>query len=92
MIIFWTLVILLALFGTLVCYSALVVASRADEWEERRLTVMTFEEFAEKMEKLTELDMERRHVEMDNLMCELLTELGYGEGVEIFEDCYKWYA
>ena len=27
------LIILLLLFATLVCYSALVVASRADEWE-----------------------------------------------------------
>ena len=36
MIIFWILLALLLLFATLVCYSALVVASRADEWEERR--------------------------------------------------------
>ena len=30
---FWILVILLVLFAVLICYSALVVASRADEWE-----------------------------------------------------------
>ena len=34
--IFWLLVILLALFGELVCYSALAVASREDDEEERR--------------------------------------------------------
>lgn len=31
--VFWILVILLVLFAVLICYSALVVASRADEWE-----------------------------------------------------------
>ena len=31
--IFWLIVILIALFGELVCYAALTVASRADEWE-----------------------------------------------------------
>ena len=44
MIIFWTLLGLLALFGTLVCYSALVASARADEWEEeRKHTESTFE-------------------------------------------------
>ena len=86
------LIALLLLFALLIMYSALVVASRADEWEERKWVAMTPEEFAEKMEKLSELDTERRHIEMDGLMCVLLTELGYGEGVEIFDDCYKWYA
>ena len=36
MILFWILLALLLLTALLVCYSALVVASRADEWEERR--------------------------------------------------------
>ena len=35
MTLFWILVILLVLFFTLICYSALVVASRADERERR---------------------------------------------------------
>ena len=37
MMIFWILLALLLLFATLVCYSALVVASRADEWESVKL-------------------------------------------------------
>ena len=53
---------------------------------------MTSQEFKEKMERLSKLDTERRHIEMDDAMCELLRELGYGEGVEIFEDVIKWYA
>ena len=37
-------------------------------------------------------DQEYAHRYMDRLMCDLLRELGYGEGVEIFEDTPKWYA
>lgn len=28
----------------------------------------------------------------DKLMCDVLTQLGYGEGVEIFKNAPKWYA
>lgn len=34
--IFITLIVLLVLFSALVCYSACVVAGRADEWEEEQ--------------------------------------------------------
>ena len=53
---------------------------------------MTPQEFKEKMEQLSKLDTERRHIAMDDCMCELLTELGYGEGVEIFNSVTLWYA
>lgn len=32
------------------------------------------------------------HVLADELMCKLLRELGYGEGVDIFEQMDKWYS
>lgn len=32
------------------------------------------------------------HVKADEIMCELLTRLGYWEGVAIFQDMDKWYA
>ena len=32
------------------------------------------------------------HEKADELMCELLRELGYGEAVEIFEKMKKWYS
>ena len=35
---------------------------------------------------------EAGHVEADDLMCELLKSLGYGEGVEVLEDMDKWYG
>lgn len=38
------------------------------------------------------LDPEMSHIKADRLMCELLTELGYGEAVKIFEEMEKWYS
>lgn len=37
-------------------------------------------------------DEEDAHMEMDGLMCDLLRSLGYGDGVDIFENTGKWYA
>ena len=54
---------------------------------------MTREEFKNKMQAIADKrDAEGGHIEADDLMCELLKELGYGEGVEIFEGMYRWYA
>ena len=54
---------------------------------------MTAEEFALKMNEISDSDdLEERHVDADALMCDLLRELGYGDGVEIFMNMYKWYA
>ena len=51
------------------------------------------EEFRSKMKTLAEDDdPESFHSYADDLMCETLTELGYGEGVKIFEDEEKWYS
>jgi len=35
---------------------------------------------------------ETAHILADELMCKLLRELGYSEGVDIFEKMEKWYA
>ena len=54
---------------------------------------MTPKEFAEKMQLIVdEENTELGHIEMDNLMCELLKSLGYEEGVEIFDNALKWYS
>lgn len=37
-------------------------------------------------------DEETSHDTADRLMCELLKQLGYGAGVEVFERARKWYA
>ena len=52
-------------------------------------------DFWETMWKIkTDQDLyeETAHIVMDNVMCDLLRELGYGEGVDVFEDTPKWYA
>lgn len=56
---------------------------------------MTPEEFADKMEAIRDDpngDTESDHAKADDLMCELLRSLGYGDGVKIFEAMEKWYA
>lgn len=35
---------------------------------------------------------ELAHIFADELMCKLLRELGYGEGIDIFEKMDKWYS
>jgi len=37
-------------------------------------------------------DVENDHLEADNLLCELLTRLGYSDVVKEWEKVYKWYA
>ena len=63
---------------------------------------MTPDEFARKMKEASELkftfggcefdDTEGAHCDMDKLMCTLLTDLGYSEGIDIFRKTKKWYA
>jgi hypothetical protein len=54
---------------------------------------MTPEEFAEKMRVFADADdPEYSHIDADQLMCELLESLGYGDGVKIFREMTTWYA
>lgn len=47
----------------------------------------------EKLEaKSTTWDKEDFHLAADDLICNLLIELGYGQGVKVFLDTPKWYA
>jgi hypothetical protein len=57
---------------------------------------MSPEEFKKRMNNLVESHQKRLglkgiHIFMDELMCEVLRELGYGEGVDIFMNTEKWY-
>ena len=57
------------------------------------LDVMTPEEFRDTMLTISKYsDKEDRHYNADELMCDLLHSLGYGEGVAIFKEIDKWYA
>lgn len=51
------------------------------------------EKFASDMEyAFVGNDTEQNHAFADELMCSLLEDLGFGEGVEIFRSANKWYA
>ena len=60
----------------------------------------TPEEFAELMRNIPKTldeehypwDEEDSHRLADDYMCNLLKELSYGEGVDIFENMPKWYS
>lgn len=56
--------------------------------------MMNPHDFKEAMSKLNECDgdPESNHVDADDLMCRVLDELGYGEGIKIFKAMRKWYA
>lgn len=55
--------------------------------------MLTPEQFKIKMQELdNDYDPELSHCNADDLMCNLLIELGYGEGIKIFENMKKWYA
>ena len=68
------------------------------------VTIETPKTFAKKMADIANIlehgedfagrfiDQEDTRIMADKLMCELLRELGYGEGVDIFEKIPKWYA
>ena len=63
---------------------------------------VTSQEFARRMKEIggipiegqerTYYDPEGGHEKADSLLCEALRDLGYGEGVEIFETLEKWYT
>ena len=54
---------------------------------------MSPEEFCDRMKKiLDDHDLESAHSDADELMCEVLRQLGYGDGVKVFELADKWYA
>jgi hypothetical protein len=54
---------------------------------------MTPAEFLHRMKTLPHADNpEYAHIEADELMCEALRSLGYGKGVDIFENMETWYA
>ena len=50
-------------------------------------------EFEKRMKIIQDCkDAERAHGESDDLMCPVLRDLGYKNGVEIFEESERWSA
>jgi len=53
---------------------------------------MTKEEAIERLKACKQKDIETGHGEADNILCELLCFLGYGEVVKEYDEIEKWYA
>lgn len=78
---------------------SLPVPTSEDDPEETSTDApMTPEEFTTKMREAYEYyytkndDEELVHITMDGIMCDLLRSLGYGEGIDIFNNTPMWYA
>mgnify|MGYP001161875776 CR=1 FL=1 len=55
---------------------------------------MTPDEFAAQMAQIHDThsqDIAMGHIKADDLLCEVLTQLGYEKGIEIYDRIYKWY-
>jgi hypothetical protein len=52
-----------------------------------------YKAFVSKMQDLeNSRNQESAHIEADDILCQLLIELGYKEIVDAFENIGKWYA
>ncbi len=38
------------------------------------------------------VDVEQEHKDADFLLCTMLTALGYGEGVKVYDEMQKWHV
>lgn len=56
--------------------------------------MITPAEFEDKMKEISESgdEIDTNHIAADDLMCNVLKDLGYTKGVEIFERMPKWYS
>ena len=57
--------------------------------------MITPEEFLKQMQGIKQYNHDNpevTHINADNLMANTLTELGYGDGVKIFSEMWKWYS
>lgn len=56
-----------------------------EEFERRMFTICGGDDFYD-------YDPEISHKQADELLCEVLTQLGYEKGIAIFRSATKWYA
>lgn len=77
-----------------IAYEEGLIKGKKEAGMNRRMaTAMSPEEFKNRMiECSKDWHQEDRHIEMDSLMCELLTQLGYEEGIAVFQSTDKWYS
>jgi hypothetical protein len=58
----------------------------------RKTKKMLEQEFVARMDALTDGDIEETHISADDLLCELLEQLGFKSVVDSYNRIYKWYA
>jgi len=63
----------------------------AEEFKKLMEIILADSVYSHSSEK-PEYDSTKGHERMDELMCYTLRSLGYGEGVDIFEDSERWYS
>ena len=71
------------------------IAFDIDRYGVIREHMLTPGEFATRMRELGEMykdDEELCHVYMDELMCKVLRDKGFGKGVDVFDETAKWYS
>jgi hypothetical protein len=49
-------------------------------------------EYIQKLNEANEHDTEKAHVMADEILCELLTRLGFEDVVNLYNNIDKWYA
>ena len=65
---------------------------RADYIKSDYMTPYEFTEAMWRIKVRQDSTPEFDHIDADHLMCELLTKLGYGEGVRHFKNMERWYS
>ena len=58
-----------------------------EEFSKAMMEIKTGSFYGERM-----YDEENQHRDADHLMCKVLRSLGYGDGVDIFNEMNKWYS
>jgi len=72
--------------------------TEAEMSDDQATKTMTPSEFAAAMREVAKGgdynggDIEAAHQEADKLLCAMLRNLGYGEGVDAFENMDRWYS
>ena len=53
---------------------------------------INLEDYLKRLKECEEYDAESAHGRADEILCELLRELGYSDIVDAYEDIDKWYT
>lgn len=79
--------------GTLSCDINTSTVWGAEDYCSKHKVKYTYDYFKKKMAEIaSDDDTETKHYEADQLMAAVLVQLGYDDGVKIFNSMDKWYS